>query len=552
MSDPTFFRPREASQRPGASPSSTKRFGTCVARWLAAMVLAAAAPLVGAQSLVIGLPSGPASMDPHYSNSGSHAEAMKHIFDTLVWATDDLRVEPRLAESWSLIDDTTWRFKLRKNVKFHDGSDFTAADVKFSVERIPVVSGPTPTTAMIRRVKEVKIVDDHTVDFITNGPAATLPNDLNRLFIVSHNAAKDYSTQETANAGFNSGKAAIGTGPYKLVSWMPKNQLVLERFDGYWGGKQPWQKVTLKEIPNDAARIAQLKAGQVDLIARVSGTDVAALKRDPKLSVVTADTIYVFHMEFDRRDKTPKVWSKDGKPLERNPFLDPRVREAFDLAVDRPALIEAAMEGLGAPANQFVPPFVFGFNKSLPPRKFDLARARQLMAEAGYPDGFKVQFSFTSDRLPGDRQVGTTVAQMLARIGVDAEANAQPITVFFPARARGDYSLSMMGIGAPTGDAQVTMTSFLHTADTARKAGGFNWMHYSNPEFDKMLVEAGRVMDTEKRRAMVGQALAVVAKDRPDVPLATIQSAWAMRKSKISFKPRNDEDTLAMNAKPVK
>jgi peptide/nickel transport system substrate-binding protein len=517
-----------------------------------AVLCVAASTGVYAQTLTIGLPGGPQSMDPHYSNAGSHAEAMKHIFDTLVWSGNELQPEPRLATSWKLLNDTTWEFKLRHGVKFQDGSDFTADDVKFSIERIPNVSGPTPTTAMIRRVKSVKVIDPFTIDITTNGPAASLPNDLNRLFIVSAKLAKDCSTAATANPCFNSGKAAIGTGPYKFVSWTPNDQLVLERFDGYWGGKQPWKKVILKVIANDAARIAQLKAGQVDLIARISGTDVAALKRDPNLEVVTHPTIYIFQLELDRREKTPAVTAKDGSPLARNPFLDPRVREAIDLAIDRPTLVDIAMEGLGTPANQFVPPFVFGYNTALPAKKFDLVRAKQLMAAAGYPNGFKVNFNFTNDRLPGDRDVGTTVAQMLSRIGIDAHANAQPLAVFFPARLRGDDSLTMMGIGAPTGDAQVTMTTFIHTNDAAQKTGAFNWSGYSNPKLDKLLEDAGRELDTDKRRALVGQALALTATDRPDIPLATISSAWAMRKSKVTFTARADEDTIAMNVKPVK
>lgn len=540
------------------SVDETRRKISAAIRTFAASIAMAAAgiaapTLVQAQTLTIGLPAGPQSMDPHYSNAGSHAEAMKYVFDTLVWSGDELQPEPRLAVSWKTLNDTTWEFKLRKGVKFHDGSDFTADDVKFSVERIPLVSGPTPTTAMIRRVKEVRVIDPSTVHIITNGPAASLPNDLNRLFIVSSKAAKNFSTRETANAGFNAGTATIGTGPYRFVSWTPKDHLEVARFDGYWGGKQPWAKVILKEIPNDAARIAQLKSGQVDLIARVSGTDVAALKRDPKLQVVTHDTIYVFHIEFDMRQKSPQITAKDGSPIAGNsPLLDPRVREAIDLAIDRPALVEAAMEGLGKPASQFVPPFVFGYNKALPEKKYDLAKAKKLMADAGYPNGFKVTLSFTSDRLPGDRAVGTTVAQMLSKIGIDVNANAQPLAVFFPARLRGDYSMSMMGIGAPTGDAQVTMTSFVHSNDKAKKAGAFNWTSYSNPKLDDLLERAGVEMDIDKRRALVGQALALVAEDRPDVPLAAISSAWAMRKSKVSFTARADEDTLAMNVHPVK
>ncbi len=364
-----------------------------------------------AQNLTIGVRAGPDSIDPHFTATGTHAESLKHIFDTLTWSGDKLQIEPRLATSWKAITPDTWEFKLRSGVKFHDGSDFTAEDVKFSIERIPVVSGPNPTTIYTRRVKEVKIIDPLTVHIVTDGPAPNLPNDFIRLFIVSSKAAAGL-TKDNANETFNSGKAAIGTGPYKFVSWTPKDQLVLDRFDGYWGPKEPWAKVVRKELPNDAARVAQLKAGQVDIIVRAPSSDIATLKRDPKLTVATIDTVYVFNMEIDMRDKSPQVTAKDGSPLAKNPLQDPRVREAIDLAIDRPALVEIAMEGLGAPVNQLVTSSIAGFNKSLPPLKVDLVRAKKLLEEAGYPNGFKTSFSFTNDRLPGDRQVGTSVAQI--------------------------------------------------------------------------------------------------------------------------------------------
>src|SRR5215207_9785825 len=181
-----------------------------------------------AQTLTIGTRAGPESVDPHYTATGTHAEALKHVFDTLVWSGDKLQLEPRLAESWKPLDNTTWEFKLRKGVKFHDGSDFTADDVKFSIERIPIVSGPNPTMIYVRRVKEEKVVDPHTIHVLTEGPAPTLPNDFIRLFIVSSKAAAGL-TKESANAAFNSGKAAIGTGPFRFISWTPKEELVLER-----------------------------------------------------------------------------------------------------------------------------------------------------------------------------------------------------------------------------------------------------------------------------------------------------------------------------------
>ena len=526
------------------------RWGVVVA--LAGAMLVSVSGGVSAQTLTIGVRAGPESIDPHFTATGTHAEALKHVFDTLVWSGDDLGLEPRLAESWKAINDTTWEFKLRRGVKFHDGSDFTASDVKFSIDRIPAVSGPNPTTIYIRRVKEVKIVDPYTVQVITDGPAPTLPNDFIRLFIVSAKAAKDFSTKETANEGFNSGKAAIGTGPYRFVSWTPKDQLVLERFDGYWGGKEPWQRVLRKEIPNDTARVAQLKAGQLDLIARAPAADVPTLEKDSKLTVVKIDTVYIFNMELDLREKAPQITAKDGSALPQNPLRDARVREAIDLAIDRPALAEIAMEGMGKPVNQLVTPSIFGYDKALPERKFDVARAKKLLADAGYPNGFKATFSFTNDRLPGDRQVGTSVAQMLAAIGLDVTANAQPAAVFFPARSRGDFSLSMSGWGTLTGEAHYTLSSTVHSNDPVRKFGPFNVLGYANPQMDKLIQDAAIEMDVNKRRSYLEQANALVATDRPRLPLVSVGSAWAMQKAKVTIKPRVDEDTLAMNIKPVK
>ena len=526
-----------------------------IGRALAAALLAAACTSLtpldsAAQTLTIGVRAGPESIDPHFTATGTHAEALKHVFDTLVWSGDGLELEPRLAESWKSIDATTWEFKLRKGVKFHDGSDFTAEDVKFSIERVPVVSGPNPTMIYVRRVQSTKIIDPHTIHIITDGPAPSLPNDFIRLFIVSHKAAAGL-TKDTANEAFNNGKAAIGTGPYKFVSWVPKEQLVLERFDGYWGPKEPWQRHIRKEIANDAARVAQLKAGQVDLIVRVPASDVPTLERDPKLSVVKVDTVYVFNMEIDMRDKAPQVSAKDGSALDKNPMQNPKVREAIDLAIDRKALAEIAMEGLGQPQNQLVTPSIFGYSQKVPPSKYDPNRAKQLLAEAGYPNGFKVTFSFTSDRLPGDRQVGTSVAQMLAAIGIDAQANAQPAAVFFPARTRGEFSMSMSGWGTLTGEAHYTLSSVVHSNDKEKKFGAFNVLGYKNDKLDRLIQDAAVEMDDAKRRSYLEQANEIVAVDRPRLPLVSVGSAWAMQKAKVKIKPRVDEDTLAMNIRPA-
>ncbi len=504
-----------------------------------------------AQTLTIGVRGGPESIDPHFTATGTHAEALKHVFDTLIWSGRGLELEPRLAESWRAIDATTWEFKLRRGVKFHDGSDFTAADVKFSIERIPMVAGPNPTTIYVRRVKETRIIDDHTIHVVTDGPAPNLPNDFIRLFIVSSKAAAGL-TRESANEAFNSGRAAVGTGPYRYVSWQPRGELVLARFDGYWGPKEPWERHIRREIPNDAARVAQLRAGQLDLITRAPASDVATLRRDSRLTVQTVPTVYVFNLEMDVRERANNVTAKDGSALPANPLRDLRVRQAIDLAIDRKALAEVAMEGLGAPVNQMVTETIFGFNKALPPRRYDPAEAKRLLTAAGFPNGFRMQFSFTSDRLPGDREVGTAIAQMLAAIGIDAQPNAMPAAVFFPARTRGELSVSMSGWGTLTGEAHYTLSSLAHSNDRERRMGAFNVLGYNNPTMDKLLQDAAIEMDEAKRRRLLEEANALVDADKQRLPIVAVSSAWAMNKAKVTLSPRVDEDTLAMDIRPAR
>src|ERR687898_2830067 len=225
---------------------------------------------------------------------------------------------------------------------------------------------------------------------------------------------------------------------------------------------------------------------------------------------------------MDMREKPPQVSTKDGSPLASNPFREPKVREAFDLAIDREALAEIAMEGLGKPMTQVVTPNIFGYDDKIPAVKPNLARARQLMGEAGWGNGFKVTFSFTNDRLPGDGAVGASVAQMLARIGVEVQAAGQPGAVLFPARTRGDLSMVMSGWGTLTGEANYTLSSLVHSNAPQLKLGAFNWRAYNNPEMDKYLQAAAVEMDEGKRRAYLQQAGELTAKERPLIPLVAV------------------------------
>jgi peptide/nickel transport system substrate-binding protein len=508
--------------------------------------LGASAP-APAQDLMIAVRGGPENIDPHFSALGTHASALKHIFDTLVWSDEALIPKPHLAESWKPISDLVWEFKLRKGVKFHDGSEFTAEDVKFSIERIPQASGPTTTTIYVKRVKKIDIVDPYTVHLTTDTPAATLANDFVRLFIVSHKAARDAKIED-----FNSGKAAIGTGPFKYVSWTPKADLTVVRHDGYFLGKPHWAKVTFREVTNDAARVAALLSGQMDLVDYVPPIDVEKLRTDKRVKVFNGTSAYVFNLTADMHEKTPLVKDIDGKPLAANPFRDKRVREALSLAIDRKAIVAHVMDGLGAPANQLIPVGTFGYSEKIPPAAYDTETAKKLLADAGYPKGFQIALHCTNDRLPGDGKTCAALGQMLSRIGLKVEVNAITRTIFFPAQAKNEYSLWMNGWGTLTGESSYTVGSLIHSKDDAVKLGAFNRNGYANSVLDKLIQKASGTLDDAKRAAMLEEAMEIGMADYAMIPIVNLHTIWAGRADKVTYAPRVDEDTLAYYIKPVK
>ena len=510
-----------------------------------------AAGAVSAQTLTMGVRGGPESMDPHFSALGPHAEAAKHIFDTLVWSGTDLQIEPGLATSWTPVDEDTWEFKLREGVKFHDGSDFDAEDVKFSIERIPVVTGPTTTAIYVRRVAGVDIIDPLTIQIHTDGQAATLPNDFIRLFIVSSDAAADYSTPETAASGFNSGAATIGTGPYKYVSWEPKGDLVLERNDDYWRGMGAWETVIRKEIPNDSSRLAALKAGQVDVINYVSSVDYLALENDANIDAVKGDSVYIMNLQLDQREKTPMVRAIDGSDLASNPFRDLKVRQAIDYAIDRETMVDIVLEGLGKPANQMMPSGFFGSSEDIPMPEYNPTKAKELLADAGYPDGFEVDLYCTADRLPGDGAICQGLGQMLTQAGIKTNVNAISISVYFPAQARLEYSMFMNGRGTLTGEASYTLGGLTHSNNPEVKLGAYNRIEYNNTDVDNLLQTGAQMMDADERRATYEEAMEKVMADKAYISIVQLQTVWGAKAGMLQLLPRFDEDTLAFFIKPA-
>jgi peptide/nickel transport system substrate-binding protein len=512
---------------------------------VAALAVVMAAP-VAAQDLVIGLRAGPESIDPHWSTLGSQAEALRHVYDTLVDVDETLQLKPGLAVGWEPVDDTTWEFTLREGVTFHDGTPFTAEDVKFSIERIPEVTGPMSMTLYTKYVDSVEVVDDYTLRVSTKGIAPALPNDFTRLFVVPSETG-----MEAGNEAFNSGEKAIGTGPFRFVSWEPKGDMVMERYEDYWGETPAWERVVRKEIPDDAARVAALRSGQVDLINYVPASDYIAMQNDGDIETFVSDSVYILNVQPNVKDEEPQPITVSGEEVEGNPLQDKRVREALDLAINRDVLVNVVLEGLGTPATQLMPAGFFGYSDRIGARPYDIERAKALLAEAGYPDGFEVDFTCTNNRVPGDAVVCEALAQMWSRLGLTVNAQALNGTVFFPAAAREEYTMAMSAWGTLTGEAAYTYGAMIHSKDDEKGFGNFNRTGYSNPEFDEVFVRGTQTLDAEERKAVYEQASEIAMEDRALIPTVILQTVWAADADTLDFAPRVDQETRAYEIVPA-
>ncbi len=517
--------------------------------WLAAiaaiLTVAMMTPAARAADLVIGLAADVTTIDPHVLNAAPNNSIGEQIFGTLIERDARQRFRPGLAESWRLINDTTWEFKIRRGVKFHDGSELTAEDVAFSLDRPATLGAMGGFTIFTRPVVAKHMPDSHTIQLRTATPYPNLPSDMASLNIVQKRAA-----QNAATADFDSGKAAIGAGPYKLVRYAKGDRIELVRHEGYWGPRPHWDRVTMRLITNDAARLAALLAGDVHMIETVPPTDYAKLKANNAISIFAgpSNRMIFYHLDSDR-EKTPFVTAKDGKPLDKNPLRDARVRRALSKAINRTALVERVMEGLAIPAAQLVPEGFFGYTPALKPEAFDAEGARKLLAEAGYPDGFGLTLHGPNNRYVNDEQVVQAVAQMFTRIGIATKVEVLPFSVYVSRARKFDFSASMLGWGVSTGEAGYPLRSLVATINAEKGNGTFNWSRYSNAKVDQLLEAALSTVDNAKRESMLRDATEMVMKDQAIIPLFYQINTWAARRG-YSYTPRTDERTYAHEVRP--
>lgn len=516
-----------------------------IPRFAAASLLAlstvAAVPDARAQEFTLALNSPPTSMDPHFYLFIPNFNVSKHVFEQLVKMGPDSKLVPGLAESWKLVNNLTWEFKLRKGVKFHDGSEMTAEDVAWSIDRpATIVGSPAKFDVFTRMIVNRTVVDPYTIRFTTKEPHPLLPSDMTAIMIVSKKA-----TQGIASDDFASGKGMVGTGPFKFVKFQRPERVVLERNDDYWGKKAAWSSVTLRFIANPATRIAALLAGDVQAIEDIPTADLNRVRGDGRLSMFSKVSQRVIYLYGDTvRAKSPFVTDHEGKVLENNPLRDPRVRTALSMAINREAIRDRVMEGMSSPTNNLVPISFFGFNPKLKDVQHDPAGAKKLLAQAGYPNGFSLTFHTPNNRYQNDEQIAQTIAQMWSAIGVNTRIVAQPMAVYSSQAAKGGYSMGLMGWGSATGEASFTLRVIAACPNPEKGLGGANWLKYCNTKVDEPLLKALNTMVDAERLPLLQESAAHLINDGGIIPIHHQVSTWAAKKG-ITFTPRSDEGTVA-------
>ncbi len=475
----------------------------------------------------------PQTMDPHALALLYQSRIVTQVYDSLVNRDETFALDQSLAISWQATNATTWRFKLRPGVTFHDGNAFTADDVVFSIER---ALGPTSQRAFqLKGVTGAKKIDDLTVDVQLATPDAVLPEKFVGLAIMSRawcvkngvERTQDFNGKQETFAVRN----ANGTGPFRLERYEPDVRTVLKANPNWWGRSLPGSdkrngnldEVSFVSIRQDATRLAALASGEIDLVLDPPFQDVERLKADKQFTVLQTADLGQQYFTFDQ-------WHDEleGRDIKgRNPFKDLRVRRAVYQAINVDLIVQKVLRGQGTPTGAFLSPRVDGslpeLDKRLP---YDPAKAKALLAEAGYPNGFSVTLDCVN--IAYRENVCQAATAMLTQVGIRTTLRSSATNQFFPRLSQGTSSFIEFG-WTPTTDAWATLNALFHT--WSKDGGGtFNAGRYSNPQLDALIDNIRVEPDATKRRAMVGAALQLIGEDLPYVPLYRRTLSWAMAK----------------------
>lgn len=514
----------------------------------AALILLGAVPL-SAADLKIGVKSEPSSLDPQFHVLVPNMQVTFAMFDPLIMMDSKLVPQPALAESWKPVSDTEWEFALRKDAKFSDGSPLTADDVVFTFDRIPKVpNSPTAFTLFTRQIAKVEAVDANTVRITTKQPYPLLITDLANLPIMSKAAASGSAAEGKTTVELNRGEGLVGTGPFKFVSWQKGADLVLERNPNYWGKPAEWDKVIYRPMTNPAARAAALLSGDIDMMEDPPTADLEQFKSNPKLTVAEAPGTRIVYIALDQKgEPSPGIPGQD-----KNPLMDKRVREALSISIDRKAIAERVMGGVAVATGDLLPAPMFGAVEARQAAPaVDTAKAKALLAEAGYPEGFQITLGTPNGRYVNDARVAQTIAAMWTRAGVKTEVAASAPPVFFKSRDNFEFSAYLAAWGNSTGEMSTTLRSLVGTRDPSKGSGTSNGGRYSNPELDALLDKASATMDDDARKALLQQADELVLSDYGIIPVHFEVPVWGLRAG-LTYAARSDQYTLPQDVVTAK
>lgn len=514
---------------------------------LIAAALLAASTAASAQTLSIGFADPVSSVDPQLNNHAGDRSLALHFWDSIINSRDGGKLEPALASSWKALDDKTWEFKLRNDIKWQDGTPFTADDIVFSFQRARNVPGTVASyTGALRTVESTSAKDPHTVIVKTSTPNPMLPLDIASIYIVSKHVGEKARTED-----YNAGRAVVGTGPYKFISYSPGDRTVFERNPSYYGPKPLWDKVNYRYINNGAARTAALLAGDVDVIDKVAVTDVEKLKKTPSVSVYTYPGLRVLLLQPSFRPGPNEfITDNAGKPLEKNPLQDVRVRQALSIAINRKAIADRILQGTVTEANQWMPKNTFGYNPEVKDIAYNVEQAKKLLAEAGFPQGFQITIHVPGDRYPQAPETVQAVAQFWTRAGVKTKVEVVPWAVYSSRANKNEFAVSVIAWGNGTGEAGYGLLQTLASNDAKRGRGANNWGRYSNEAVDKALDAATVEFDAKRREAMFRHSVKLVTDDVGQIPLFHYQNIWAAKKG-LKVVPLLSDRTTAMQVSPV-
>ena len=503
-----------------------------------------ALPAAAQTTLTMGISAAPGSVDPHFNQGTSTQTLTYHVFEALTDRRPDSTLTPNLALSWTPVADTMWEFKLRPGVRFSNGEAFTADDVAFTIARVPNVPNATSSYAgQVRSISRVEVVDPLTIRFHTDGPSPNLPMDLSAVAIVSRRVGEGATTDD-----YNALRAAIGTGPFILRSYAPGTEAELVRNESWWGQRPDWDRVVFRYIPNAGARSAALLSGGVDLIDLPSPNDLPRFRSDPNTAVHSAQGLRLVYLAPNQlAEVAPHVTDNDGRPLATNPLKDRRVRKALSIAISRQALAERVMQGTAVPNYQFMPPGAYSYDPSIAVPQQDPVAGRRLLAEAGYPDGFRMVLHVAGNARPTDPVAAQAIAQMWTRIGVQTTVEVLPLASYGPRAARFEFPITMWGWASP-GHAGHPLINVVATSDRDRSTGSFNRSGYSNAALDALIARAVTTLDDGAREALFRQAVSMAMEDVAIIPLYQLTNYWATRRG-ITYEASGYDYTRAVLAR---